>query len=293
MKNLLTLAFTIFIGLSTMAQDVVPQNTIEKDLPVSEPFLSGLLVDNQTTFIPVKKTFEFMIQHKFGNMDNGIKDVFGIYAPGAFIRTGVNYVPLKNMQVGYGLHLVRMYSDFSLKYTLLEQTRKNRIPVAVGFYGNMAIDGREKEVFGTDYAFSDRLSYFAQLIVGRKFGEVASIQANTSFSHFNATEPGMDHDKIAVGLNGRITVNYKHAILFQCDVPLELNSITEHREFTSTPYANIGLGWEIRTSAHVFQLYISSSDGFLPQHNMLFNRNDFREGEIRFGFTITRLYNFF
>lgn len=293
MKNLFLVTFLFSFGFYVLGQNEAPTTNIEKDLPVSEPFLSGILVDNQTTFIPVKKTFEFMIQHKFGNMDNGIKDVFGIYAPGAFIRTGINYVPIKNMQVGYGLHLVNMYSDFSVKYTLLEQTRKNTIPVAVGFYGNVAIDGREAEVFGTGYAFSDRISYFAQLIVGRKFGEVATLQANTSFSHFNATESDMDHDKVAIGLNGRITLNYKHAILFQCDVPLDINSISEHREFTNTSYPNVGLGWEMRTSAHVFQLYVSSSQGFLPQHNMVYNRNDFREGEIRFGFTITRLYNFF
>ncbi|MCG8581478.1 MAG: DUF5777 family beta-barrel protein [Bacteroidales bacterium] len=293
MKKIITLLSLLIILLQAYGQNDESIQTVEKDQPVIEPFLSGYIIDNQTTFIPVKKTFEFMIQHKFGNMDNGIKDVFGIYSPGAFIRTGINYVPIKNMQVGYGLHLSRMYSDFSLKYTILEQTRKNTIPVALGFYGNAAIDGREDEVFGTEYEFSDRMSYFGQLIVGRKFGEVASIQANASFSHYNATEAGVDHDKIAVGLNGRITINYKHAIMFQCDVPLELKDISEHSEIVDHPYPNIGLGWEMRTSAHVFQLYITSSQGFLPQHNMLFNRNRIRDGEIRFGFTITRLYNFF
>jgi hypothetical protein len=293
MKNLFVVTLLFIVVMRAFAQDEVIHKSVEKDLPVTEPFLSGLLIDNQTTFVPVKKTFEFMIQHKFGNMDNGIKDVFGIYAPGAFIRTGLNYVPVKNLQLGYGLHLVRLYSDFSLKYTFLEQTRKNTIPVAVGFFGNVAIDGREDEAFGKNYEFSDRVSYFAQLIVGRKFGEVTTIQANTSFSHYNATNAGIDHDKVALGVNGRIAINYKHSILFQCDVPLEIKSISEHHEFANTSYPNLGLGWEMRTSAHVFQLFISSSEGFLPQHNMMFNSNNFKEGEIRFGFTITRLYNFF
>ncbi|WP_430816725.1 DUF5777 family beta-barrel protein [Carboxylicivirga sp. RSCT41] len=293
MKKIFILLSLLLLLPQAYGQGEELSKPVEKDQPVIEPFLSGYIIDNQTTFVPVKKTFEFMIQHKFGNMDNGIQDVFGIYSPGAFIRTGINYVPIKNMQVGYGLHLQRMYSDFSLKYTILEQTRRNSIPVAVGFYGNAAIDGREGEVFGTEYEFSDRMSYFAQLIVGRKFGEVASIQANASFSHYNATEAGVDHDKIAVGINGRFTLNYKHALMFQCDVPLELKDISEHTEMDNQPYPNIGFGWEMRTSAHVFQLYITSSQGFLPQHNMLFNRNSIRDGEIRFGFTITRLYNFF
>lgn len=292
MKQLTLILYLSLLCFGLMAQDDVIVEQKVKDLPVREPFLSGLLIDNQTTFIPVKKTFEFVIQHKFGAMDNGFKDLFGIYAPFASIRMGINYVPIKNLQLGYGLSKIRMYNDFSAKYTLFEQTRKNTMPVAVTLYGNMAIDGREKEHFGTNYKFEDRLSYFGQLIISRKFGEWATIQANTSFAHYNKTEEGIDHDKISVGLNGRITVNYKYAVLFQFDMPLKVKSITEHNEFIDHPYPNVGIGWEIRTSAHVFQLFATSSDSFVPQHSALYNQNNWIKGQLRFGFIITRLYNF-
>jgi hypothetical protein len=288
-KGILIILLTL-LGFELFAQD--NSTTENKDAPVLEPFLSGVLIDNQTTLIPVKNTFEFVIQHKFGAMENGFEDLFGIYAPAASVKLGIHYVPLKNLQVGYGLHKTRMYSDFSAKYTLLEQTRRNTIPVAIGIFGNMAIDGRNKDVFGSYYQFTNRLSYFGQLLIGRKFGEWASIQATGSFAHYNMTEPGIDHDKIAIGLNGRITVNYKYAVLFQYDVPLNIKSLSEHREFKDSACPNLGIGWEIRTSAHVFQIYATSSDGFLPQHISLYNQNNWVDGSIRFGFTITRLSNF-
>ncbi|MCU4165457.1 DUF5777 family beta-barrel protein [Carboxylicivirga caseinilyticus] len=292
MKRILPIILLSFTFISLWGQQETPNNDKPKDLPVREPFLSGVLLDNQTTFVPVKNTFEYVIQHKFGTMDNGFKDVFGIYAPLASIRMGINYVPIKNMQIGYGLSKHRMYSDFSVKYTIAEQTRQNSMPVAITLYANCAIDARDKDVFGKNYTFKNRLAYFSQIILSRKFGELMTIQANGSFTHYNKTDLEIDHDKISIGVNGRIAINYKYSIIFQYDHPLKLNSITEHREFVDHPKPNVGIGWEIRTSAHVFQLFASSSDNFVSQHNTMFNQNDWLDGQLKFGFTITRLYNF-
>lgn len=288
MKPIILLFISMFFSFHLSAQE-----ERQIDLPVREPFASGILIDNQTTLIPTHKTFEYIIQHKFGAIDNGFSDLFGIYAPGSNIRMALNFVPLKNLQVGYGLSRVRMYNDFSVKYAIFEQTRKNTSPVAVGVYANMAVDGRNQESFGENYRFTNRFSYFSQLIIGRKFSDRISIQANASFTHYNITEPGIDHDKITVGINGKISLNFKSSIIFQYDVPLQVKEITEHREFLNPALPNLGIGWEIRTSAHAFHLYLSSTDGLIPQHNALYNQNDWTKGKMMFGFSITRLYNFF
>jgi hypothetical protein len=286
-KAFLICSILIPISLLLYAQDEQPT----RDLPVRSPFASGVLIDNQTTVISIPRTMEYFIQHKFGKIDNGLSDIFGIYAPGANIRMALTYVPVRNLQVGYGLSRINMYSDFSFKYTILEQTRRNTIPVAVGIYGNMAIDGRNKDVFGNNYTFPNRFSYFSQLIVGRKFNDWVSLQANASFTHYNITEDLIDHDKISVGLNGRVNITARSSVLFQYDWPLKIKQITEYREFTNPAKPNIGLGWEIRTSTHAFHIYMSSTDGMIPQHNALYNQNDWTKGEVMFGFTITRLWS--
>jgi hypothetical protein len=199
----------IFFGFSIVAQEEQP-----KDRPVRAPFESGILIDNQTTVVPTVKTLEYQIQHKFGSIDNGFSDLFGLYAPGANIRMALNYVPVKNLQVGYGLSRINMYSDFSVKYTILEQTRQNTIPVAVGIFANMAIDGRPDESFGDNYSFTNRFSYFTQLIIGRKINYFLSVQANASFTHYNMVEPLIDHDKISIGFNGRVNFSPQSSILF-------------------------------------------------------------------------------
>lgn len=291
MKRIFLICFTLLFAAFLHAQEEQePVN--QKDLPVRAPFNSGILIDNQTTVIPSAKTLEMYIQHKFGSINNGFSDLFGIYAPGANIRMALSYVPIKNLQVGYGLSRIRMYSDFSVKYTILEQTRKNTIPVAVGVFANMAIDGRNNEAFGDNYKFSNRYSYFAQLIVGRKINDIFSIQANASFTHFNITEPGIDHDKVSVGFNGRVNFSPQSSILLQYDMPLKIKAISEHREFENHAKPNLGIGWEIRTSTHAFHIYLSSTDGLIPQHNAVYNQNDFTNKEMMFGFSITRLWSF-
>ncbi len=286
-----TILFFMIANAGIIAQEE-QQAAKPKDRPVRSPFESGYLIDNQTTVIPSPKTLEYIIQHKFGSMNNGLTDLFGIYAPGANIRMGLNYVPYKNVQVGYGLTRLNMYSDFSVKYTILEQTRRNTTPVAVALFGNMAIDGRNEKVYGKNYSFANRFSYFSQLIVGRRFNDWLSVQCNASFTHYNATDSLIDHDKIAVGINGRIKFSPQSSILFQYDHPLKIKDISEHREFTKPSKPNLGVGWEIRTSTHAFHIYVSSADGLVPQHNAMYNQNDFTKGDMMFGFSITRLWSF-
>jgi hypothetical protein len=287
MKRSILISISLLTGICLFAQEE-PQ----PDRPVRAPFNSGILIDNQTTFIPSVKTLEYHIQHKFGQIDNGFSDLFGLYAPGANIRMALNYVPLKNMQIAYGLSRVRMYSDFSVKYTILEQTRQNTIPVAVGVFANMVIDGRNNEAFGKNYKFTNRFSYFTQLIVGRKINEWLSVQANASFTHYNITDPGIDHDKVSVGFNGRANFSPQSSIMFQYDIPLKIQGIAEHREFLNPARPNLGIGWEIRTSTHAFHIYLSSADGMIPQHNMLYNQNDWTKGDLMIGFSITRMWSF-
>ena len=113
------------LGLSLNFSFAQEEETAKvKDKPVAEVFGSGILIDNQTCFIPAKKSFEMLIQHRFGPMNNGLSDIWGIYQPGANIRIGFNYVVIDKLQLGYGLTMLNMTSDFQAKYNILEQTRK-------------------------------------------------------------------------------------------------------------------------------------------------------------------------
>ena len=287
MKNILIALILLFCSLPFFGQE----EEREKDRPVRPPFASAYLIDNQTTYIPYKKTLEYVIQHKFGSMDNGISDLFGLYAPGANVRLGFNYVVYDNIQIGYGLTKNNMTSDFNLKWTIFEQTRKNTFPVALTLYGLAAINGQPDDYFGMDYSFTGRLSYFSQLIVSRKFNDWLTLQAGGSFSHYNMVDrEKSDYDKVGVHFNGRIKFSPQSSFIFNYDQPLNL-LVLRNKDGKNTS-ANIALGIEIATSTHAFQIYAGQYSGILPQDIMVNNYTDFDLGSFMIGFTITRLWNF-
>ena len=185
-----------------------------------------------------------------------------------------------------------MLSDFRIKYNILEQTRDNKIPLAVTAYGNMGIDGRDASYFGMNYTFTNRLSYFAELIVARKFTDWLSLQVSGSFSHINRIDSLYEHDRFGISFSGRAKITSQSSIVFNYGIPLTIEAIAEHKPITDLPTDNFGIGWEIATVTHCFQIFVTSSTDLVPQYVMMTNRNDWTHGDLFFGFTITRNWEF-
>jgi hypothetical protein len=274
--------------------------------PVRFAWESGYLIDQQTSKIAPAHTLESVIQHKFGTMENGRQDLFGIMAPGANVRIAIDFVLFKNFQVGYGLQKKNMYSDFNAKWTLFQQMNHG-MPISISLFGNVAIDGRQKSVWMAnqynhsdylsqyaqfEYRFRNRTSYFASVTIDRKFTSFLTLQAGASFSHFNTVPWHQDHDKVGVHVGGRIKVSPQGSIIFNGDLPLQIKDMSEQADFTIHPEPIVSFGYEVSTSTHAFQIYAGSNDTLLPQDMMLNNMYKLDWKNFRIGFTITRLWGF-
>lgn len=289
MKKLYTFLIILFL-LPTFisAQETEPVKV--KSKPVRPMFGCPTLIDNQTVYIPTAKTLEVVIEHRFDKIEN-ISNLFGIYGS-SNIRLGVNYSILNNLSVGFGTTKFRKLQDFRIKYNILEQRRDNSMPIALTAYGNMAIDARNESYFGKNYKFSNRMSYFAEVIVARKFTDWLSIQVAGNFAHINSVDSLREHDGFGISISGRARVSAQSSVIFNYGLPLNVKGISENSTFTMAPHPNFGLGWEIATSTHVFQLFVASSTDLVPQYTYMDNHNDWLNGDLYFGFTITRLWSF-
>ncbi len=149
--HMLALAcMSLVLNIQSVAQDNAADSVQAvlkaKKKAVKNTFDGNYIIDNQTVVVPVKGTFEFDFQHRFGLVNNGIKDMFGLYA-GATIRLGFSYVPIKNLQVGFGSISDPMQVDLNAKYSIFRQTKDNSMPVSVTYFGNTVIDTRSKDNF--------------------------------------------------------------------------------------------------------------------------------------------------
>lgn len=284
-------ALVLLFSGPVIAQEEIPEAQATKTVkPVKNTFEGVWLMDNQTVMVPIKGTLELDIQHRFGTVEKGKKDVWGIFAP-SNIRLGMNYAPIERLNVGAGLTKERIQIDFNAKYALLRQT-KNKVPVSVSYFANMVIDAREKSYFRQSY---HRFSYFHQLIIARKVTEKFSVQVAPSLSWYNNVEAyvdskgsvqqKMDNEHFAISVLGRYKITPKTSIIIGYDQPL-----TTH--LTNNPEPNICFGLETTTSSHSFQVFAGNYYGIVPQSNNVFNQNDYREGQFLIGFNITRLWNF-
>jgi Membrane bound beta barrel domain (DUF5777) len=255
---------------------------------VGNTFESVWLIDNQTVLVPLRKTFEFDILHRFGTVNNGYKDFLGLYAP-SNIRIGFSYVPIKNLMVGFGFAKDRLLWDFNAKYAILKEGGTSGAPVSLAYYVNMAVDTREEKFFRNS---TDRYSYFHQLMLARKVSRDFSVQASVSLSHFNNVEGyvnsdaeidgKMKNDHLAFSLLGRYKISDAFAFIANYDQP-----ITKHK--TDNPSPNISAGIELATPLHAFQVFLGNYKWIVPQYNNVFNQNDYGEGQWLIGFNITRL----
>ena len=306
MKNIFIIILVFFSATALLAQDSEtpkPAANANKSLlgyfivkgskPVTESYANGMLIDNQTNVTPQAKTLEFVIQHRFGSIENGLYDFLGIYGA-ANTRLALNYSITNWAQIGFGTTKNYKLQDFSLKINVLKQSRDDKSPVDVTYYGNFSLDAREKENFGEAYKFGNRAAYFNELMVTRKFCDWFTMTVGGSFTHFNQADSLYDHDKIALHLLGRVKFSPQSAVIINCDLPLKIDGIREWYETTSPMKYNFGIGYEVATATHTFQVFVGSANYLVPQYNVMKNQNEFFKStqNIFIGFNITRLWNF-
>ena len=280
---------------------LIAQDTTQTAAPVAKKksyvkntFDGNYIIDNQTVMVPIKGTFEFDIQHRFGTIEHGWKDLGGLFA-NANMLLGFSYVPMKDIQFGFGATNDRMQTAGTLKYSLLKQTKNNKMPVSVTLFGNMVMDTRAKNSALPIINVQDRLSYFFQLIIARKINENFSLQVAPSFSYFNNVEGYYDYANViqaktnnghmAISVAGRYKITEGMSLIANYDQP-----ITQHP--MNNPNPNISLGLDMKTSGHDFQIFVGNYGSILPQNNNVYNHNDFTKSQFLIGFNISRLWNF-
>jgi len=286
----LLLLFSLACSLTVVAQEEEkPKEEKQADKKPAKPaFESMQLMDEQSVNVPSKKTLEFNMQHRFGTVDNGVKDLFGIYGS-ANIRIGFSYVPINNLALGFGFTKLNKFVDVNAKYSVLKQTRDWKIPVSVTVFGNAVMDTRDKSYFPKDIY---RLSYFGELIIASRITPKISLQVTPSYSHFNAADSLYKNDIVAIGFSGRYKFSPQSSIMFNYT-----QQLITHKDPKFKMEPGITIGWEIATSAHCFQMFATTFQGILPQQNISYTENRPGNGVVStsqflIGFNITRLWNF-
>ena len=277
-------------GLCAQDDDLLkglePENTHDFVLAT---FKGTRLINQHTLEVPGRRTLDFRISHRFGPLNSGWYDFFGLDG-GASIRIGLEYSPDGRFCFGVGRTSYEKMLDGFLKYRLLRQRESGGSPLSVTLFtsafATMQRDvNKEANGFDKYEPYSNRLSFVHQVIIGRKFSDRFSFQVAPTMVHYNLAEHISDKNDVYI-----LTAATRFKITKRLALTLEYGwrPIGYTRQ---NYYDSLGVGIDIETGGHVFQLFATNSLGLVENQFLAHTTDRWSNMGIRFGFNVSRVFS--
>lgn len=296
MKRLI-LYLVLSLGLTSMcfAQDDLLDvlSKEQKDIPsyTTATFKSTRLVSGHSVEIIAKKHLDFRISHRFGAINSGFTELFGLDQ--STIRLGLEYGLTDKLTLGLGRSSTQKVYDYYAKYKILRQSSGSiNMPLTlttfVAAYTTTQPTAPNRMYFDN----TERQSYCAQILIARKFGEKLSLQIAPTMLHRNKSETEIDANTIySLGVGGRFKLSKRtslNAEYYYTPSKIGDDIILRDPSFTNA----LSIGFDIETGGHVFQLHISNSKGMMEKALIGQTIGSWSNGDIFYGFNISRIFSF-
>ena len=247
---------------------------------VAATFKGTHIINSQSVENPGKGTLAFLIQHRFGTLNSGAYEFFGLDQ--AVLRLSFEYGLTNRLAVGVGRSSQEKTLDGFLKYRALRQTTGPRpVPVSVTLFASSALTTlRFNEP--ADRNMASRVIYAYQALIARKFSSALSVQLMPTLIHRNfVATPGEQNDVYALGGALRQKLTKRTALTADYYYLFPGNTATNFRNA-------LGLGVDLETGGHIFQLHVTNSKGMTEKFFVPETTGNFFNGDLYFGFTVAR-----
>lgn len=275
--------FIFYFGVffSLMAQDDLLDLINEESaavVPVTATFKATRIVNSQSIELARPKTLEFMILHRFGSMKNGVYDLFGMDE--AAIRFDLKYGINDRISTGAGRSSLKKTYDIFSKIKLMNQS--NIFPFSIALFADIEIETLKRENEFSD-KLVNRLTYNTQFLMARKFNQNLSFQIMPTWVHHNLVKKHEDeHDLYSMGVGGRMKITKR--------VSLNADTFFPFGERDSTFVQSWGIGCDIETGGHVFQIMVTNVQGSYESAYIENASGAIADKNLYLGFNITRVF---
>jgi Membrane bound beta barrel domain (DUF5777) len=310
MKKSISLIVLVFLNpfLAAFSQSdlekFLPQQTASKDtVPVYATFKASKIINARSNETVKKGELDVIICHRFGDAgghNGGFKTFYGT-DNSTDIKMAFDYGITNRLAVGIsrskGATAIRQLLETNLKYKLLQQTERSRIPLGITLFGNAVVTTMGSNVnekvpdhFDT---FGDRWSFVGQMILTRKFNRSLSLALLPTYIHYNRVGFGDSNNTFALGAGIRAKLTKRMAFIVDYFYTFHNSDRKEFFEKNGLPFYNpLAAGFEIETGGHVFQITFMNSTALLENQFVPYTTSSWDKGEFRWGFSITRPFSF-
>ena len=283
--KLIVIVLALSITSAAVAQDdlmdLIDNEPAQKE-NVYATFKGTRIILGHSVKLRKKKELEFLISHRFGRLNSGAHNLWGLDV--ANIRLGLEYGLLDNLNIGVGRSSFDKSFDGFIKYKLVQQSKgPGGFPFSIVLFNSMAVKTTPREEEDPTYDFQDRLASAHQLLIGKKINAAISLQLMPIFIHKNRVAREDDNNQLAIGAGGRVKLTKSLALNVEYYYRLESPEQTEF-------FNSVSVGFDIETGGHVFQLHFTNSTMTLERAFVTETFDDFFDGDIHFGFNISRTF---
>ncbi|MEX0981530.1 MAG: DUF5777 family beta-barrel protein [Bacteroidales bacterium] len=246
-------------------------------------FEGTTVINGQSVEVPGAGDLNFRISHRFGAINLGIYQFFGMDQ--ASTRLGFDYGIKDLASISIGRNTFEKTYDGAIKYRILkQQNEEGNMPVSLTFYSVVFVKTLRWDHPERDNLFTSRLSYANQLLLARKFGKNFSLQLSPTYVHKNLVPfPDDQNDIFATGISGKIRLNRMLSFTSEYFYLLPGKAADDF-------YNALALGVDIETGGHIFQLQVSNSQAMFERAFITETSGNWLDGEIFFGFNLYRVF---
>ncbi len=281
----------VLSGVSLLAQDK-PEDLLNliNEKPKKEfttaTFKTTRLINFHTTEVVGRRGLDFRISHRFGDFNSGAYNAWGTDG-GANIRLALEYSHDGRFMFGIGRTSTAKIADGFLKYRLLRQTTNSSMPISVTLFTSIyhTFEHVTIDKINKFQQISDRLSYCHQVMIARKFSTRFSLQLTGAVVHFNLVENVDDkNDCYIAGILARYKFSKRQAITVEYGYRVNKYSAGKY-------YNSLGIGWDVETGGHVFQMHVTNSFGLTENYYFMYTNTTWQNWGVRLGFNISRVFS--
>jgi hypothetical protein len=275
---------SLIIWQPVMAQDelmdMLEENDEQETKIVMAAFKGTHVINGHSTKTKNRGELDFLIYHRFGPINSGIDEFFGLDQ--ANMRLGFEYGITDNFDVGLGRSTYEKTYDSYVKWKFMRQkTGAEKFPVTMVLLSSIAIPTNE---IIEDLTSGERIGITNELMISRKFGQRLTAQLMPGMVHLNTVPETRDPNNIFY-----LGTAFRYKITRSFAVTGEYYYRINPLESVQT-YDAIGIGVDIETGGHVFQLHLTNSRPTYEKGFITHTLDDFWDGDIRFGFNISRTF---
>lgn len=285
--QLIAFLFLLFFSTGIEAQDDL-LSLLGEEKPKKEriksAFKSPRVINAHAMEFLNPGTMDFRILHRFGTLDQGYKNFFGLDQ--ASMRMSFDFGVLHNLMAGAGRSTFKKEVDAFIKYAPIRQSTglSSSSPLTLAFVSGVTVDGLPWSDPARENYFSSRLAFYHQAILGRKFNESFTLQLMPTMVHKNLVQAASDpNDIFAMGVGGRLKLSKRMALTW--DYTHVLVGMP-----ASGYYNPLSIGLDIETGGHVFQLHVTNAIGMNERAFITETTGQWGKGQIRFGFNLSRTF---